>query len=136
MSSLLSFSHVDPRIASQCRLLSLRQFELPVRIGVHDFEKHAPQRMWFDVDICVRLEDAPANIDDISSTLSYDFLREIIINIVGQAHHELQETLCDEIFQQLMSHPKVMAVRIGTSKPDVYPDCLSIGTERVGFKDF
>jgi dihydroneopterin aldolase len=114
--------------------MSLRQFDLPVRIGVHDFERSAAQRMWFDVDICVRLEHAPATSDDISSTLNYDFLREMIQQTVGDAHHELQETLCDALFNQLMSHPQIMAARVNTSKPDVYPDCLSIGTERVGCK--
>ena len=134
MSSLLDFACLDARLATHCRLMSLRQFDLPVRIGVHDFERSAAQRMWFDIDICVRLEDAPANSDDISSTLNYDFLREMIQNIVGVEHHELQETLCDALFHQLMSNPQIMAARVNTSKPDVYPDCLSIGTERVGCK--
>ena len=134
MSSLLDFAVLDARLAIHCRLMSLRQFDLAVRIGVHDFERSAAQRMWFDIDICVRLEDAPASSDDISSTLNYDFLREIIQQTVGDTHHELQETLCDTIFHQLMSHPQIMAARVNTSKPDVYPDCLSIGTERVGCK--
>ena len=134
MSSLLNFAVLDARFATDCRLMSLRQFDLPVRIGVHDFERIAPQRMWFDIDICVRLEDAPASSDDIASTLNYDFLREIIQHTVGDTHHELQETLCDTIFNQLMSHPSIMAARVNTCKPDVYPDCLSIGTERVGCK--
>ena len=134
MSSLLDFACLDARLATHCRLMSLRQFDLPVRIGVHDFERSAAQRMWFDIDICVRLEDAPASSDDIASTLNYDFLREIIQHTIGDKHHELQETLCDTIFNQLMSHPSIMAARVNTCKPDVYPDCLSIGTERVGCK--
>jgi len=134
MSTLLDFACLDARLATHCRLMSLRQFDLPVRIGVHDFERIAAQRMWFDIDICVRLEDAPASSDDIASTLNYDFLREIIQHTVGNTHHELQETLCDTIFNQLMSHPNIMAARVNTCKPDVYPDCLSIGTERVGCK--
>ena len=134
MSTLLDFASLDARLATHCRLMSLRQFDLAVRIGVHDFERSAAQRMWFDVDICVRLEDAPASSDDISSTLNYDFLREMIQKTVGTEHHELQETLCDALFNQLMSHPQIMAARVNTSKPDVYPDCSSIGTERVGCK--
>ena len=68
---LLAFSVLDARIATQCRLLSLRQFECMVHIGVHDFEKQSAQRMWFDIDLCVRLADAPAAQDDISQTLNY-----------------------------------------------------------------
>jgi len=131
---LLSFSALDGRIPTQCRLLSLSQFECLVHIGVHDFEKKAAQRMWFDIDICVPLEAAPAQQDDISHTLNYDFLRELVLQTTGEVHHELQETLCDALLNHLLLHPSIVAVRIQTRKPDVYPDCAAVGTERVGYK--
>ena len=59
-SLLLAFGALDARLATHCRLLSLRQHEQQVRIGIHTFERQAPQRLWFDVDLCVRLEQAPA----------------------------------------------------------------------------
>jgi len=131
---LLSFAALDARIPSHCRLLSLSQFEKMVHIGVHDFEKKSAQRMWFDIEICVRLTDAPADKDELSQTLDYDFLRELVIQTTGDVHHELQETLCDTVLAQLMAHPLIVAARVQTRKPDVYADCASIGTERVGFK--
>jgi len=131
---LLAFSVLDKRIATQCRLLSLHQFECMVHIGVHDFEKKSAQRMWFDIDLCVPLTDAPATRDDISQTLNYDFLREMVLQTTGEVHHELQETLCDTLLTELMRHPSIVAARVQTRKPDVYTDCASVGTERVGFK--
>ena len=74
-SILLAFGAIDPRLATDCRALSLRQHEVMVRIGVHDFERTAPQRIWFDVDLCVKLELAPATQDDISETVDYDVVR-------------------------------------------------------------
>jgi dihydroneopterin aldolase len=134
-AALLAFGALDARLATDCRLLSLRQYELPVRIGVHDFERGAPQRMWFDVDLCVPLRHAPAARDDIAQTLDYDFVRELIGEIAGQKnHHQLQETLCDAILARLLAHPQVQAARVRTGKPDVYPDCQSIGVERVALK--
>ncbi|MFT4193785.1 dihydroneopterin aldolase [Ottowia sp.] len=133
-ATLLAFAALDARLATGCRLLSLRRHELPVRIGVHGFERAGPQRLWFDVDLCVRLEHAPASRDDIGTTLDYDFIRALIGEIVGQSHHELQETLCDAVLARLMAHPKVQAARVATAKPDVYPDCESVGIERVGLK--
>jgi dihydroneopterin aldolase len=133
-AALLAFGALDARLATGCRLLSLRQYELPVRIGVHDFERRSPQRLWFDVDLCVPLAHAPATGDDIARTLDYDFMRELIREIVGQTHHELQETLCDALLARFMAHPHVQAARVCTRKPDVYPDCRSIGIERVGIK--
>lgn len=131
---LLHFAALDSRIPIECRLLSLSRFERAVHIGVHAFEKQGAQRMWFDIDICVRLAHAPALQDDISQTLDYDFLRELVIQTTGETHHELQETLCDMLLQALMQHPLIVAARVQTRKPDVYPDCASIGTERIGYK--
>jgi dihydroneopterin aldolase len=135
-SGLLAFSVMDSRLATQCRLLSLSQFECMVHIGVHDFEKKEAQRMWFDIDICVPLVAAPAQHDDISQTLDYDFLRELVIQTTGDVHHELQETLCDALLNKLMLHPSIVAARIQTRKPDVYADCAAVGTERVGLKNW
>ena len=133
-SVLLAFAALDPRLALQCRLLSLRRHELAVRIGVHDFERAGPQRLWFDVDLCVRLVDAPAARDDIADTLDYDFIRQRIAAIAGSGHHELQETLCDAVLAAVLARPEVQAARVATRKPDVYPDSASVGVERVAVK--
>ncbi len=135
MNSLpLAFGALDARLALDCRLLSLRRHELPVRIGVHEFERQGPQRLWFDVDLCVRLRDAAAAHDHIAHTLDYDFIRDVIAGAVGQAHHELQETLCDAVLAAVLVRPEVQAARVATRKPDVYPDSASVGVERVAVK--
>ncbi|BEU94953.1 dihydroneopterin aldolase [Acidovorax sp. DW039] len=133
-SILLAFGAIDPRLATHCRALSLRQHEVMVRIGVHDFEREAPQRIWFDVDLCVKLDLAPAAQDNISETVDYDFVRNTIFEWVGERHHELQETLCDGICAALLKRQDIHAVRVSTRKPDVYPDCASVGVERVAIK--
>lgn len=133
-SVLLAFAALDPRLATDCRLLSLRQHEVAARIGVHDFEHHGPQRLWFDIDLCVPLGDAPAVQDDIADTLDYDFIRELVASIVGRQHHQLQETLCDAVLDAIMRRPQVQAARVATRKPDVYPDSASVGVERVALR--
>ena len=133
-SILLAFGALDARLATQCRALSLRRHEVPVRIGVHAHERQGAQRMWFDVDLCVKLAQAPADRDHISQTLDYDFVREVIAQAVGQQHHELQETLCDAVLVAVLARPEVQAARVATRKPDVYPDSASVGVERVAVK--
>ena len=133
-SILLAFSALDPRLATQCRALSLHRHEVAVRIGVHAFERQAAQRMWFDVDLCIKLEHAPAAEDHISQTVDYDFIRHVVAREAGARHHELQESLCDAIIHALLHKPEVQAVRVATRKPDVYPDCESVGVERVCIK--
>ena len=36
---------------------------------------------------------------------------------------------CDDIAAAMLVHPKVLAARVSTAKPDVYPDCHSVGVE-------
>lgn len=133
-ATLLAFAALDARLATDCRLLSLRRYEQRVRIGVHHFEREAPQRMWFDVDLCVRLDRAAAAHDRLADTLDYDFIRTTIATIVGKRHHELQETLCDAVLHAMLCHDAVQAARVATRKPDVYADSESVGTERVAVK--
>ncbi len=133
-SALFAFAALNPGLALSSRVLSLRGYEQPVRIGVHGFEKQAAQRVLFDVDVCVPLEYAPASADELISTFDYDPIRELIQRLAGQGHYELQETLCDEIVRQLLLDPRVAAVRVATRKPDVYPDSESVGVERIALR--
>ena len=123
----------DPRLAD-CRRLFLRDFELPVRIGVHDFEQAAPQRMRFNVDLFVPLADTTPSADHIAEVVDYDFVRERIRARVARGHIQLQETLADDILQAMLAHPGVRAARVATEKPDVYPDCAAVGVEVFGIK--
>ncbi|MFV0681378.1 dihydroneopterin aldolase [Ottowia sp.] len=132
--AMVVFAALDRRLALECRTLILRDYAVQVRIGIHDFERATPQRMLFDVDLCVPLDHAPARHDDIGQTLDYDFLRTLIARLAHQTHFEIQETLCDAILNELLTHPQVQAARVTTRKPDVYPDCAAVGTQRVGIK--
>ena len=112
-----------------CRRLFLRDYEIYINIGVHDFEKKAEQRVIFNVELYVPLElNTPKN-DRLEEVLDYDFIRKTIVSRVQRGHIHLQETLCDDIVSTLIDHPNVMAVRVSTAKPDVYPDCESVGVE-------
>lgn len=120
----------DPLALMQsCRKLFLRRHEVKVRIGVHAFEKTAPQRMWIDVDLYVPFAQSTPSRDRIDDVVNYDFIREVIAERITSGHIELQETLCDDIAAQLLSHAGVRAVRVATAKPDVYPDCEAVGVE-------
>jgi len=112
-----------------CRRLFLKDYEVYINIGVHDFEKRAEQRVIFNVEIYVPLELNTPKQDRLEEVLDYDFIRKTIIERVKRGHIHLQETLCDEIVTAILEHPNVMAVRVSTAKPDVYPDCEAVGVE-------
>lgn len=120
---------------SDCRRVFLRNFSVMSNIGVHDFEKRGEQRVLFNVELYVPLAESTPTQDQLDEVVDYDFIRETIVQRVAQGHTQLQETLCDEIARTLLAHPKVRAVRVSTQKPDVYPDCESVGVEVLHFKE-
>jgi len=112
-----------------CRRLFLRNYEVWINIGVHDFEKRGEQRVLINVDLYVALAETTPTQDQLDEVVDYDFMRRSITERVSHGHIHLQETLCDDVAALMLTHPKVRAVRVSTEKPDVYPDCESVGVE-------
>ncbi len=120
---------------ADCRRLFLRDYEVWINIGVHDFEKKGEQRVKINVDLYVPLADSTPHEDKLDEVLDYDFIRREIMARVAQGHIHLQETLADDVLARMLAHPKVRAARVATEKPDVYPDCDAVGCEVFKIKD-
>lgn len=114
---------------SDCRRLFLRNYEVQINIGVHDFEKRGEQRVLINVDLFIPLALSTPKADQLDEVVDYDFMRATIARRMAEGHIHLQETLCDDVARAMLAHPKVRAVRVSTEKPDVYPDCDSVGVE-------
>ncbi len=118
-----------------CRRLFLRNYEVWINIGVHDFEKRGEQRVLINVDLFTPLAETTPTADELDEVVDYDFMRRTIAEYVARGHIHLQETLCDAVLERMLAHPKVKAARVSTEKPDVYPDCEAVGVEVFGLKD-
>jgi 7,8-dihydroneopterin aldolase/epimerase/oxygenase len=118
-----------------CRRLFLRDYEVWINIGVHDFEKKGEQRVKINVDLYVPLALSTPSHDKLDEVLDYDFIRRTITERVKRGHIHLQETLADDVLRLMLAHPNVRAARVATEKPDVYPDCDAVGCEVFGMKD-
>lgn len=116
-------------IRTNCRRLFLRGLSVQMMIGVHAFEKKAAQRVMLDVDVFVPLASSTPARDSIAEVVDYDFVREAVHRRVALGPVDLQETLCDDVLRAIMEHPQVLAARVRTYKPDVYPDCEAVGVE-------
>ena len=123
---LSSLSHPG---LSDCRRLFLRDYEVMINLGVHEFEKKGEQRILINVDLFVPLAVSTPKEDQLHEVVDYDFIRSTIAKRMARGHIHLQETLCDDVVEAMLAHPKVRAVRVSTEKPDVYPDCKSVGVE-------
>ena len=130
MTSLLQHPHL-----ADCRRLFLRNYEVFINIGVHAFEKTGEQRVLINVDLYIPLALSTPQADEFDEVVDYDFIRSTVVGRVARGHVHLQETLCDDVLALMLAHPKVRAARVSTEKPDVYPDCDSVGCEVFGIKD-
>jgi len=118
-----------------CRRLFLRNYEVMINIGVHDFEKKGEQRVLINVDLYIPLAESTPKADQLDEVVDYDFMRETVAKRMAQGHVHLQETLVDDLARALLAHPRVRAVALSTMKPDVYPDCEGVGVEVFKIKD-
>ena len=110
----------------------LEGLEVQVDIGFHDFEVGAPQRLLVSVELW--LDDAaPPVDDDPERAWNYDFLRTEVQEIASSRRFNLQETLAHAVFERLAAFRGVRALRIRTSKPDVYAEAHGVGIEIASF---
>ena len=124
---------LDPRL-TDCRRIFLHEFALEASIGFHDFELEARQRVVINVDVFVPIHASTAQRDHVSEVVDYDFIRREVTEWAGSRHFNLQETMLDGIVDICFAQPAVRAVRASTQKPDVYPDCRTVGVEIFRFR--
>jgi dihydroneopterin aldolase len=122
---------IDPmtQLALECRRMFLRDHAVQMQIGAYAFEKESTQRVVFNVELFVPYAQSTPHNDQLAEVVDYDYVREVIAAHTRSGHIELQETLCDAIAAQLLTNPRVRAVRLSSCKPDVYPDCSGVGVE-------
>jgi dihydroneopterin aldolase len=124
-----NMSNPRPFHAENCRRLFLHDLVLQVRMGIHEFERQQPQRLIICIDVFVSLSETTPKADLIQEVVDYDFMRLTAMQLAQQGHIDLQETLCDQIMDAMLAHRQVIAARVSTRKPDVYPDCAGVGVE-------
>jgi 7,8-dihydroneopterin aldolase/epimerase/oxygenase len=123
---------VPDRLKVRSARLILESLEVQVDIGFHDFEVGAPQRLLVSLEIWLDDPGMPAD-DDPAQAWNYDFLRSEVLEIAAGRRFNLQETLAHAVFERLAAFRGVRALRVRTSKPDIYPDAHGVGVEIASF---
>ncbi|MGC8523798.1 MAG: (5-formylfuran-3-yl)methyl phosphate synthase [Acidibrevibacterium sp.] len=110
----------DPALTDR---VHLRDFVLPMTIGVYAHERARPQKVRFAVTaIIARPRRAVADLRDV---FSYDVISDTIRMLADAGHVGLVETLAERIAARLLAHPPVLKVEICVEK-------LETGTGVVG----
>lgn len=123
---------VPADLAPKTRKIFLRDYDLPIDIGFHEFEIGSPQRMVVSIEVWVDEASFPAS-DVAAEAWNYDFLRTAIADLARARRFNLQETLCRAIYEMVAARHGVTALRVSVRKPDIYPDCDSVGVELASF---
>jgi len=111
------------------KLIHLDRLTLPVQVGIHDFERAAPQR--YVVSLWLGLEVAYwCGQDRIEETVDYDRLRAQVVDYLSAGDFALQETLAQHLMTVCFElDARVADARVVVGKPDVYPDCAGVGLD-------
>lgn len=110
----------------------LDSLEVMADIGFHDFEVGVPQRLLVSVEIW--LDHIPsADCDDPSFAWDYDFLREQVQELATARRYNLQESLVHAIYDRVAAMRGVQALRVISSKPDIYREARAVGVELASF---
>jgi len=106
----------------------VRDFVVHAQIGAYDFERHARQRVVFEVEVLVRR--AGAHVEDMRSIFSYDIILDAIRLVVGRGHVDFVETLAEEVAAIVLRHARVRRVRVNVQKLDVVEGSVGVEIRR------
>ena len=123
---------VPDRLKARSARILLEALDVQIDIGFHEFEIGTPQRLSVSVEIWLDDVSAPAD-NDPERAWNYDFLRTEIEELARSRRFNLQETLAHAILDRLAAFRGVKALRVRTSKPDIYPDAHGVGVEIATF---
>jgi len=106
----------------------VRDFVLPMHIGVYAREHGTTQNVRFDVDVRIlRQTHAPADMRDI---FSYDIITDSIRMIAAREHVALVEGLAETIAARLLTYPRVTNVTVRVEKLDTGPGGVGVEITR------
>ncbi len=132
MSDVKLSGLVPQRLKVRSARILLESLEVQTDIGFHEFEVGSPQRLIVSVEIWLEDVSMPRE-DDPARAWNYDFLRAEVEELAGSRRYNLQETLAHAIFERISAFRGVKAVRVRTSKPDIYPEAHGVGVEIASF---
>jgi dihydroneopterin aldolase len=107
--------------------LFVRDLVLSARIGVHQHERIADQRVRVNLELEVKAP--PVINDDLENVVCYGEIMTGIRHVVGSGHVNLAETLAERIAAMCLLDRRVLWAKVKIEKLDVFPEAASVGVE-------
>ena len=109
------------------------RIEVMTDIGFHDFEIGTPQRLLISIELWIDPPVPPAD-DDPARAWDYDVVVQAVRRLAASRRFNLQETLVHAIFNEIGALHGISALKVSSTKPDVYPDARGVGVEIASFR--
>lgn len=113
--------------SSQYVKLLVKNLTVPCRIGIHQHERLAPQKIRVSVELLC-LISADLN-DDYDKTICYADLIMRIKSVIGKSHFNLVETIAEQIAQDCLQIEAAREALVRIEKLDQFKDAESVGVE-------
>ena len=116
------------KIYNYKRKVLIKDLELKMLIGIHNFEKKKKQRVRFNLAININQNLFP-NDNDLKSIVNYEQVIKTIKKITAKKHYPLLETLAEKIFSKLFENLRIKKILLRIEKLDVIKNTSSVGVE-------
>ena len=116
------------KIYNYKRKVLIKDLELKMLIGIHNFEKKKKQRVRFNLAININQNLFP-NDNDLKSIVNYEKVIKTIKKITAKKHYPLLETLAEKIFSKLFENLRIKKILLRIEKLDVIKNTTSVGVE-------
>ena len=116
------------KIYNYKRKVLIKDLELKMLIGIHNFEKNKKQRVRFNLVINIDQNLFP-NDNDLKSIVNYEQVIKTIKRITAKKHYPLLETLAEKIFSKLFENLRIKKILLRIEKLDVIENTSSVGVE-------
>jgi dihydroneopterin aldolase len=117
-----------PAAEDEVRIV-VKDMVVELRIGIHPWEKHRPQRVIVNVEMFARAP-APGAWRELGDVLDYDRIRDRVKgDWPDRPHVDFLETYVEELIALCFADPKCEAARVSITKPDIFPETAAVGVE-------
>ncbi len=112
------------------RRVFLRDMVLQAAIGVHPHEQGVTQRVRINISFGVQDEAGLAvGRDELSRTVSYERVVQLVHRIVAEGHVRLVETVAERIAAGVLADRRIRVIRVKVEKLDVFDELEAVGVE-------
>lgn len=128
VTKILKPTSIEFNETTELNKLFVRNFKLPINIGIYEHEYNCQQSLHFDIEVThlsPRIREY-----NLTSIISYDLILDAIYLAIQAEHIEYVEEIADKIIDWLFKHPKILTVKVAIAKTDVINGLLGIEISR------